>query len=76
MREKIKDILYSIRPDADFEHSNNFWEDGYLDSLDIMDLIDELEKTYQVDIELEYVKGSYFSSYDSIIRLIDEVKKC
>ncbi len=76
MREKIRNILYTIRPDADFDHSDNFWGDGYLDSLDVMDLIDVLEKTYQIDIELEYIKGSYFSSYDSIIRLIDEVKKC
>lgn len=76
MKEKIRDILYSIRPDADFEHSSNFWEDGYLDSLDIMDLIDELEKAYQIDIKLEYIKGSYFSDYDSIIKLINEVKKC
>lgn len=74
MRETVKEILYSIRPDGDFEHSDNFWEDGYLDSLDIMELIDILEKTYQIDIDLEYIKGSYFVSYDSIINLINEVK--
>lgn len=75
MREKIREILYSIRPDGDFEHSDNFWEDGFLDSMDIMELIDALENAYQIEIDLEYIKGSYFSSYDSIIKLINEVQK-
>lgn len=75
MREKIREILCSIRPDGDFEHSDNFWEDGLLDSMDIMELIDALEKAYQIEIDLEYIKGSYFSSYDSIIKLVNEVQK-
>lgn len=74
MREKIREILYSIRPDGDFDHSDNFWDDGYLDSLDIMELVEGLEKTYQIEIDLEYIKGSHFSSLDSIMELIDEVK--
>ena len=74
MKEKIREILYAIRSDGDFDHSDNFWDDGYLDSLDIMELIEELEKTYQIEIDLEYIKGSYFSSYDSIIKLVEEVK--
>lgn len=74
MKERIREILYSIRSDGDFDHSDNFWDDGYLDSLDIMELIEELEKTYQIEIDLEYIKGSYFSSYDSIIKLVEEVK--
>lgn len=74
MKNTIREILYSIRPDGDFDQSNNFWEDGYLDSLDIMELIEALEREYQTEIDLEYIKGSYFSSYDSIMKLINEVK--
>lgn len=74
MKEKIREVLYSIRPDGDFDHSDNFWDDGYLDSLDIMELIEMLEKIYQIEIDLEYIKGSYFFSYDSIAKLIDEVR--
>ncbi len=74
MKNTIREILFSIRPDGDFDQSDNFWEDGYLDSMDIMELIDKLEETYQVEIDLEYIKGSYFTSYDSIIELINEVQ--
>lgn len=74
MKNKIREILYSIRPDGDFDQSDNFWEDGYLDSLDIMELIEALEKEYRTEIDLGYIKGSYFSSYDSIMKLINEVK--
>lgn len=74
MREKIREVLYSVRPDGDFDHSDNFWDDGYLDSLDIMELVEMLERIYQIEIDLEYIKGSYFFSYDSIVKLIDEVR--
>lgn len=70
MKEKIREILYDIRPDAEFDESKNFWEDGCLDSLDIMELVSALEKEYQIEIDLEYVKGAYFISYESIENLV------
>lgn len=75
MKEKIREILYEIRPDSQFDDSTNFWQDGLLDSVDIMELIDAIENAYAIEIDLEYIKGTYFSSYDTIVELIRKAKK-
>ena len=42
MEEKVLKILEEIRPEFDFSTSNNFVEDGFLDSFDIVTIIDEI----------------------------------
>ena len=39
MSEKIKKILEEIRPEFNFAESEDFIEDGYLDSFDMVTLI-------------------------------------
>ncbi len=51
MEEKILAILKDIRPEFDFETSEDFVEDGYLDSFDIVTLVSELEETFDVIID-------------------------
>ena len=43
--EKIYEILQDLRPEFDFHSSENFIEDGYLDSFDLVSLVSELEST-------------------------------
>lgn len=75
MKEKIREILMDIRPDVNFDASDNFWEDELLDSMDIMELINALELEYKIEIGLEYVKGSYFSGYETIEALVKQELK-
>lgn len=49
--KSILEILQEVCPDNDYENSDNFIEDELLDSLDIMELIDLLEKELNVTIE-------------------------
>lgn len=51
MEEKVLSILKEIRPEFDFEESDNFVEDGYLDSFDIVTLVSELETAFDVVID-------------------------
>lgn len=48
MEEKVLSILKEIRPEFDFEESDNFVEDGYLDSFDIVTLVSELETAFEI----------------------------
>ena len=50
MREKILEILQDIRPELDFTESNDFIEDGYLDSFDMVALVSALDKEYGISI--------------------------
>jgi acyl carrier protein len=49
--EKILNILKEIRPEFDFTQSEDFIADGMLDSFDLIALISELDKTYNISID-------------------------
>ena len=50
MKEKILEILQDIRPEVDFTDSEDFIEDGYLDSFDMVALVSNLDKTFGISI--------------------------
>jgi len=49
--EKIVQILSTIRPEEDFTQSDDFIEDGLLDSFDVVLLVSDLEKTFSISID-------------------------
>lgn len=70
MKEKIIEILNGLRPEFDFEEDVNFIEAGMLDSLDIVNLVDELESCFSVEIDGLDILPENFSSIDDIISLL------
>jgi acyl carrier protein len=46
----IIEILDGIRPDCNFTESEDFVEDGLLDSFDVVTLVTELEANFSVSI--------------------------
>ena len=68
--EKIIEILSGIRPEYDFKESNDFIEDGYLDSFDIVLLVSELESSFDVSIDGLDVVPENFVNIDSIKKMI------
>lgn len=71
MKEKIKEFLLELRPECDFESSNDFIEDGLLDSIDIVELIAMFEDEFNVDIPGVEVIPENFSTIDDIVKLIE-----
>lgn len=49
--DKIIELLKEIRPEFDFENSEDFIEDGYLDSFDVVSLVELLESTFGIVID-------------------------
>ncbi len=72
--DKIKKILEQIHPEYDFEGSDNFIEDGFLDSLDVVSLIGELESTFNITIDGMQIIPENFVSFESIQNLIGSLK--
>ena len=70
MDKKIYEMLEEIRPEFDFTTSEDFVEDGYLDSFDVVTLVSMLEEEYNIIIDGLDVVPDYFSSVDSIIQLV------
>ncbi len=75
MEEKIFSILKEIRPEFDFEESDNFVEDGYLDSFDIVTLVSELETAFDVVIDGLDVLPENFETVQDICNLISQNKE-
>ncbi len=75
MNQKILEILHRIRPEFDFESSNDFVEDGYLDSFDVVTLVAEIEESFGVIIDGTDILPENFSSVGNISRLIQGSEK-
>lgn len=71
MRE-IYAILKDLRPEFDFTESNDFVEDGFLDSFDIISLVSTLEEKYAIKIDGLDVVPDNFCSVDAIVGLIQK----
>lgn len=71
--DTILGMLAQIRPEFDYTESENFIEDGMLDSFDIITLTNMIEEKYSIRIDgLDIVPENY-SSVEAIAGLI---KKC
>lgn len=70
MVNKIVIILNSIRPEFDFFSSSNFIDDGILDSFDIISLVAELDKEFNISIDGVDIVPENFDSLDSIQKLL------
>lgn len=73
--EQIYSILEEVRPEFDFRESENFIEDGYLDSFDIVSLISIIEEKYNISIDGLDIIPENFCSVDAIMGLIEKTKK-
>lgn len=63
-------MLNELRPEFDFEASDNFIEDGFLDSFDVVALSDMFEKKYNIVIDALDILPENFASIDAMINLI------
>ncbi len=49
--EEIYAMLKEVRPEYNFKESEDYVEDGFLDSFDIITLISRLEEKYHIQID-------------------------
>lgn len=70
MKNKILDFLTEIRPEFDFAESENFIEEGMLDSFDIVSLVASLDEEFGISIDGAEILPENFSSVESIYQLL------
>lgn len=74
MRKKILEILQDLRPELDFTESNDFIEDGYLDSFDMVALVSDLDKTFCISILGEDIIPENFANLEAIENIVKKYK--
>jgi len=70
MKNKIITLLTEIRPEFDFSESENFIEDGMLDSFDIVSLVVSLDSEFGISIDGLDILPENFSNVNNIIQLL------
>ena len=75
MREKIIELLDDnlVRSPENIEECTDLVDGGYLDSIDIVSLVLDLNDTFDVSITASELEPENFNSVDAIIKLIEEL---
>ena len=72
MNEVICGMLAELRPEFDFDDSEDFVMDGLLDSFDIISLSNMLEEKYGITIDGLDIVPENFASVDAIAALVQK----
>ena len=63
-------MLSQIKPEQNFAESDNYVEDGILDSFDIIELITMLEDEFDISIDGMDILPEFFSNVEQIEKLV------
>ena len=63
-------MLSEIKPEQNFAESDNYVEDGILDSFDIIELITMLEDEFDISIDGMDILPEFFSNVEQIEKLV------
>lgn len=74
MREKLLALLEDIRPDVDFEHEKKLIDGKVLDSFDIISIVQEMNDTFDVEINVEDLEPDNFNTIEAMIELIEKLQ--
>lgn len=75
MKEQVLEILKDIRPEFEFEGVENFFEEGMLDSFDLMTLVSTLDERFGIKIDGTDILPENFMNVDSIVALVERSPK-
>ena len=68
---KLIGILSDICPGIDFSAEKSLVEDGLIDSLDLVSIVNEIMEAFNVEINVDDLVPENFESADAIMNLID-----
>ena len=72
--ETILQILKKIKPIVNFEEVNGILDNGYLDSMEFMSLISELEQSFNVEISADEITAENFDTIETIVEMIERIE--
>ncbi len=73
MEEKVLEVLAESIDGIESYEGNNLFEDGLLDSFQVIDIVDDLEDAFDIDIDAKYVVEENFVSKEAIIALVKKI---
>ena len=74
IKEKVLEILCKMKEDVDFEQEAALIDGKILDSLELMELISELEDTFDIEIGMDEIIPENFNSAAAICALVEKLQ--
>ena len=71
--ETLLQILNGLHPDVDFMQVDDLYEEGVLDSLDMVRLVTEIANEFDVRIPAEALVPENFQNVNTIMALIERL---
>lgn len=72
--DELLEILEDIKPGVDFESETALVDDGILDSLAIIRLVNEISDEFDVEIQVTDLVPENFNSAEAIMNLINKLE--
>ena len=71
--ETLLNILHGLHPDVDFASIDDLYDEGVLDSLDMVRLVTEIGMEFDVQIPAEELIPENFQNVNTIMALIERL---
>ncbi|MBT0794914.1 acyl carrier protein [Campylobacter lari] len=71
--EDIKKFFKNIGKNEVDENADNLVEDGIIDSIDIINLVQEIETYYGTCIDFDYINTENLKNFNTIKNMIEEI---
>lgn len=74
MREKVLEVLKSVKSDVDYENETEMIDGGILDSFDVIGIVSELNDAFDIDISFDDIEPENFNSLNAIVSLVESLQ--
>ena len=71
--EQLLELLKRINPDVDFAGCKKLVTDKVIDSIDLTSILAELEETFDIEIDMEYITPENLDSVEAMWAMIQEL---
>lgn len=73
MEEKVLEVLENINESIVTYNGKNMFDDGIIDSFDVMNIVCDLEETFDIEIGAELVLIENFATTKAIISMVKSI---
>ena len=73
MEERVLKILEEINEDIITYDGENMYDEGVISSIDVIEIISELENEFDIEIDAMYADEEHFANKASIIELVKKL---
>lgn len=72
--EELLEALNRVNSKIDYENEKSLVTDKIIDSIDMTSILAELEDTFDIEIDMEYIVPENFDSVEAMWEMIQELQ--